>query len=433
MIPTLIPQAPARASRVERCRSCGDAGLREFLSLGATPVANALLRPAETELPDPSYPLAVGVCPTCALVQVTHELPAEAIFGADYPYFSSYSDQLVRHSRAHVEDLVSERGLGAASLVVEIASNDGYLLREFAPHGVPVLGVEPTPGPAAAAREAGVDTVEEFFGLGLGRRIRDGRGAADVVLANNVMAHVPDLNGFVAGLAALVADDGVVQVENPGVGYLLEHCAFDTIYHEHFCYFSTIAVQRLFARHGLTLLDVEHFPALHGGTLRWTAGRRGTTSERARRHLDEERAAGLDDPSAYAGFGRRVGQNQAELVDLLRSLRAQGATVAAYGAAAKGATLLNSSGIGANLIDFVVDRNPHKQGKLMPGARLPILAPETVAERRPDYLLLLAWNVASEVMDQQRAFAEDGGRFIVPVPRPRIVTGPGAPVPAQRR
>lgn len=409
------------ASPVTRCRSCGGEGLRQFLSLGSTPIANALLSPAGTGRPDPSFPLALVFCGDCSLVQLAHELPAEAIFGADYPYFSSYSDALVRHSSEHVDALVAERGLGRDSLVVELASNDGYLLRQFARHGVPTLGVEPTEGPAAAARDAGVDTVEEFFGEELGQRLRSERGAADVVLANNVMAHVPDLNGFVAGMAALVADDGVVQVENPCVGELLEHNEFDTIYHEHVCYFSTPAVQRLFARHGLRLLDVERFPDLHGGTLRWTAGKQGEPSARALAQLDGERAAGLDEFSAYRDFGEQVSRNQHELVELLHSLRAGGASIAAYGAAAKGATLLNSSGIGANTIDFVVDRNVHKQDKLMPGARVPILDPQAMLDRRPDYVLLLAWNFAEEIARQQKAYTDAGGRFIVPVPRPHVL------------
>lgn len=409
------------AARVTHCRSCGSEDLRAFLSLGSTPVANALLDPADTGRPDPSYPLAVGYCAGCSLVQLTHELPAEVIFGADYPYFSSFSDALVKHSGEHVDALVTQRGLTADSLVVELASNDGYLLRQFARHGVPTLGVEPTPGPAAAAREAGVDTVEEFFGETLGQKLREERGAADAILANNVMAHVPDLNGFVAGMAALVADDGVVQVENPCVGDLLEHNEFDTVYHEHFCYFSTLAVQRLFGRHGLTLLDVEHFPNLHGGTLRWTAGKHGEPSQRALAQLDKERAAGLDDFAAYSDFGEQVARNQRELVELLRSLRADGASIAAYGAAAKGATLLNSAGVGANTIGFVVDRNTHKQDKLMPGARIPILDPQALLDHRPDYVLVLAWNFAEEIVRQQQAYADGGGRFIVPVPRPRVL------------
>lgn len=409
-----------RATVVTHCRSCGEGGLLPFLSLGATPIANALVG-LDADDDEPRYPLEVGFCPACSLVQVTHELPAGVIFDADYAYFSSFSDMLVRHSAEHVDDLVAARDLGPGSFVVELASNDGYLLRRFGDHGVPVLGVEPTPGPAAAARAAGVPTREAFFGLALAEEIRRERGPADVVLANNVMAHVPELNDFVAGMAALVADDGIVQVENPGVRYLLEHNEFDTVYHEHFCYFSTIAVERLFRRHGLTLVDVEYFEHLHGGTLRWTAARQGTPSGAARRHLAEEHELGLDGFDAYRDFGAQVERTQTELRDLLVRLRSEGATVAAYGAAAKGATLLNSSGVDHRLVDFVVDRNVHKQGKAMPGARLPILDPAELLARQPDYVLLLAWNVRDEVMRQQADYRAAGGRFIVPVPTPTVV------------
>jgi SAM-dependent methyltransferase len=413
--------ATSGAAPVRSCRSCGAGGLRAFLSLGTTPIANALVDPADLAAPDPAYPLEVGFCASCALVQLTHELPAEVIFDADYPYFSSFSDMLVRHSAAHVDDLVADRSLDGGSFVVELASNDGYLLRRLVEHGVPVLGVEPTPGPAEAARRAGVPTMEAFFGAELGERLRRERGPADVVIANNVMAHVPDLNSFVAGMATLVAEDGIVQVENPGVRYLLERVAFDTVYHEHFCYFSTIAVERLFARHGLHLQDVELFPQLHGGTLRWTAGRRPHRSPAVDDHLAGEHALGLSGPDAYRDFGALVRRNQEQLRELLAALRAQGATIGAYGAAAKGATLLNSTGIGADVVEFVVDRNPHKQGKLMPGARIPILDPAALLERRPDYVLLLAWNVRDEVMRQQEEYRRGGGRFIVPVPRPEVL------------
>jgi hypothetical protein len=409
------------ATAVKSCRSCGEPGIREFLALGNTPIANALVLPENSGTPDPSYPLSVGFCGECSLVQLTHELPAEIIFGADYPYFSSFSDALVKHSAEHVDAVIDSRGLGAESFAVEIASNDGYLLQRFVERGVPVLGVEPTPGPAAAARDKGIPTRECFFGTEVAKEIVAERGHADVVIANNVMAHVPALNDFVGGLAALVAEDGIVQVENPGVRYLLEHNEFDTVYHEHFCYFSTIAVQKLFARHGLDLLDVEYFPNLHGGTLRWTAGKTGEQTEAAARFLREEQELGLGDWAAYEDFGTRVSQTQDELVALLRRLHDEGKTVAAYGAAAKGATLINSSGIGANLVSYVVDRNVHKQNKLVPGARLPILDPAELATRRPDYLLLLAWNFKDEIVAQQAAYAEAGGRFIVPVPRPEIV------------
>jgi len=409
------------AVRVRACRSCGSSALRSFLSLGATPIANALVDPLTAGDGDAGYPLEVGFCTSCALVQLVYELPAELIFGAEYPYFSSFSDMLVRHAAASVDALVVERGLGADSFVVELASNDGYLLQRFVEHGVPVLGIEPTPGPAEAARQIGVPTTEAFFDAELGARIRSERGPADVIIANNVMAHVPDLNSFVAGMAALVADDGIVSVENPGVRYLLEHVEFDTIYHEHFCYFSTLSVKRLFERHGLHLQDVRLFEDLHGGTLRWTGGKQPHASAAVEEHLGGDLALGLDCLTAYEDFGARVKTNQDELRELLGGLRSQGATIAAYGATAKGATLLNTTGIGADVIDFVVDRNPHKQGKLMPGVRLPILDPAALVERRPDYVLLLAWNLRDEVMAQQEDFRRGGGRFIVPVPRPEVV------------
>lgn len=417
------PQSvPANAaSIVTNCRACGAPGVSEFLSLGDTPIANALVDPSNAADADPAYPLAVGFCAECSLVQLTHELSATIIFGADYPYFSSFSDALVKHSTEHVDAVVEQRSLGKESFVVEIASNDGYLLRRFLEHEVPVLGVEPTRGPAAAAREAGVPTLEAFFGAELAAKILIERGPADVIIANNVMAHVPDLNSFVGGMAALVADDGIVQVENPGVRYMLEHVEFDTVYHEHFCYFSTIAVQKLFASHGLTLLDVEHFPDLHGGTLRWTAGKQGEPSAEAKRILDEELALGLDKAAAYENFGALVEQNRADLIDLLTRLRADGASIAAYGAAAKGATLLNYAGVDSNVIDFVADLNTHKQGKLMPGARIPVLDPKELLARQPDYVLLLAWNFKTEIMRQQAEYQQAGGKFIVPVPRPQIV------------
>jgi hypothetical protein len=423
----LIPEGPEQvdlantAKAVTACRSCGAAGPVEFLSLGSTPIANALVDPAGSALPEPSFPLAVGFCPECSLVQLTHELPAEVIFGADYPYFSSFSDALVRHSAEHVDALVEQRSLGRDSFVVEIASNDGYLLKRFLHHGVPVQGVEPTPGPAEAARVSGVPTLEKFFDADVAVRLVAERGHADVVIANNVMAHVPDLNGFVEGMALLAGDTGIVQVENPGLRYLLEHVEFDTVYHEHFSYFSTIAVQRLFARHGLQLTHVELFPQLHGGTLRWTASRNGTPSAEATRFLNEEHQLGLHELSAYEDFGAQVERNQAELTALLRRLRAEGASIAAYGAAAKGATLLNSTGIGANIIEFVVDLNTHKQGKLIPGARIPVLDPSALLERLPDYVVLLAWNFGEEIMRQQESYRQAGGRFILPVPRAGIV------------
>jgi SAM-dependent methyltransferase len=413
----------AAATEVTTCRSCGGQRPTPFLSLGETPIANRLVRADALDAVDPSFPLAVGFCEGCALVQLTHVLPADEIFDEDYPYFSSFSDMLVRHAEKQVIDLIESRNLGPDSLVVEVASNDGYLLRAFVERGIPVLGIEPTPGPAAAAREVGVPTREEFFGADLARQLVAEGLRADVILANNVMAHVPDLNSFVEGFSILLKDDGLVSVENPGVGALLAHTEFDTVYHEHFCYFSTIAVDALMRRHDLALVSVTEFPELHGGTLRWRMAPAGSAEpdESVARVLAGERAAGLGSFERFGTFGAEVGELQTELRTLVRDLKAQGRTIAAYGAAAKGATLLNSTGIANDVIDFVVDRNVHKQGKYMPGVRIPILPPEVLLERQPDYLLLLAWNVKNEIVAQQSEYARRGGSFIVPVPRPVVL------------
>jgi len=408
------------ASRVESCRLCEGPPPISFLNLGTTPIANALLGPADLDRMEPTFPLEVGFCPSCSLVQLTHELPAHVIFNDAYPYFSSFSDALCRHAREHALELIVERGLNADSLVIEVASNDGYLLRNFVEVGIPVLGIEPTAGPAAAARAINIPTIEAFFTAELARDLaREGR-KADVIIANNVMAHVPDLNGFVEGFAQILSDDGVIYIENPYVRDLVEHVEFDTVYHEHFCYFSCAAVNELMHRHGLFLNDLEYFPDLHGGTLRWEVGPKEMPTPGLLDYLRSEEESGLTRFENYAAFGDRVATTQKALVDLLSNLRADGAEIAAYGAAAKGATLLNSSGIDSTLISYVVDRNPHKQGHWMPGARLPILDPSVLLERQPDYLLLLAWNFKDEIVAQQAEFQRRGGRFIVPVPEPRI-------------
>lgn len=406
-------------SRVTRCRSCERTDLRPVVSLGETPIANALVDPAEAPAEDERFPLGIVFCADCCLVQLGYALPADALFDQEYPYFSSFSDDFVAHAARHVDDLIATRGLGSDALVVEVASNDGYLLRNFAVSGVQILGVDPAPGPAAAAERAGVPTIVGFFGSELARSIRDERGAADVVIANNVMAHVPDLNDFVGGLAVLVADDGVITVENPYVRELVEHVEFDTIYHEHYCYFSCSSVDALMARHGLHLNDVEYFPNLHGGSLRWHIGKRSDRTSRCQRYLDDEVASGMTSYEYYERFAERVTECQNALRELLDDLAARGRTVAAYGAAAKGATLLNSTGVTTDRIAFVVDRNVHKQGLMMPGCRLPIRPVEALLEERPDDVLLLAWNFADEIVAQQHAYAEAGGRFWVPVPMPR--------------
>jgi hypothetical protein len=408
-------------SDVIGCRSCGAVGLKPFLSLGAMPLADAILTFADLGRPEPVFPLDVAFCAECSLVQILEEVPPEQLFVDNYLYFSSFSDHLLAHARDHALSLVERRGLGPGSLVVELASNDGYLLRNFVERGISVLGVDPAPDQAAAARRAGVPTLAEFFGTELASRIVAEHGRADVIIANNVMAHVPRLNDFVAGMALLVADDGLVTVENPYVRDLVDHGEFDTIYHEHFCYYSCTAVDHLARRHGLHLNHVEYFADLHGGTLRWHLGRREDVGESVRRYLTEEATTGLTGFDYYADFGVRVERIRADLLALLRSLRADGHRIAAYGAAAKGSTLVNYAGIGTDLIDFVVDRNVHKQGRFMPGVHIPIMAPETLLTSQPDYVLLLAWNFAEEIMAQQAEYIQRGGRFIVPVPSPRIM------------
>jgi len=404
------------------CRACGATGLVEVLDLGSTPVANALVPADRLDTVDPTYPLALAVCERCALAQLTESLPGEALFDADYPYFSSFAPAVVEHARRHVEALVASRALGPESLVLEVASNDGYLLQHARAHGVRVLGVDPSAGPAAAAEAAGIPTICDFLTPELAHRIVGEHGPADVVVANNVAAHVPDLDGFVEALSICVADDGVVTVENPWVRDLVQRTEFDTIYHEHHSYLSCTAVSRVAARHGLHLVDVEHFPELHGGTLRWTLAKHGEPTAAVADHLAQEDELGIGTAAFFAGLAERTRAVQRDLRSLLTGLRSEGATVAAYGAAAKGVTMLVTSGIGADLVDYVVDRSPHKQGMHLPGARIPVEPVEVLLERRPDFVLVLAWNFVAEIARQQRDYLEAGGRFIVPVPRPRVLT-----------
>jgi SAM-dependent methyltransferase len=407
--------------RGHACRSCGAGPLQVFLSLGDMPLPDALLREDRLHGPEPRFPLEVAFCSSCSLVQILEDVPPEQLFVENYLYFSSFSEGLLRHSRAHAARLIEERALGERSLVVEIASNDGYMLRNFVERGIPVLGIDPAPTQAEAAEAVGVPTLREFFGADLARRLRDAGHRADVVIANNVMAHTPDLNSLVAGMKVLLADDGVATIENTYVRDLIDRCEFDTIYHEHFCYFSVTAVERLARRHGLWLNRVEHFPELQGGTLRWHLAPRPDPHPSVEEYLRAEAEAGVTDFAYYAQFAARVENVRHNLRALLARLRGDGARVAAYGAAAKGSTLVNYCGIGPELVEFVVDRNEHKQGLFMPGTHLSIRHPEALLEEQPDYVLLLAWNYRDEVLAQQEEYRRRGGRFIVPVPTPEIL------------
>ena len=404
------------------CRLCGTALLDPVLSLGRTPLANSLLTDADLEHEEPAFPLDLAFCAHCSLVQITETIPPQDLF-TEYLYFSSYSDTMLVHAATLARRLVGERKLGPESLVIEIASNDGYLLGNYARAGIPVLGIEPARNVARAAIERGVPTMCEFFSEVLGRQLgADGR-RADVVHANNVLAHVPDLNGFMEGLASILKADGVAVIEVPYVKDMLDRIEFDTIYHEHLCYFSATALDVLTERHGLRLKHVERL-AIHGGSLRLFVTRdeaAGAATPAVQTLLAEEHGWGVRSLAPYRRFAAAVRTVTRDLVDLLTRLRHEGKRVAAYGAAAKGSTLLNFAGIGGDLIQFVVDRSPHKQGRYMPGVHLPISPPGRLLEDRPDYVLLLTWNFADEILAQQREYRQLGGRFIVPLPELTIV------------
>jgi len=403
------------------CRNCGSDRLEPILSLGPMPLANALLTSDQLDQPEPHYPLELASCGVCRLIQITESVPPETMF-REYAYFSSVSDAFVEHARQVANRLAAERGLDGSSLVLEVASNDGYLLQHYARAGIPVLGIDPARNIAEAATVRGIPTMPEFFGLELARQLRSEGRLADVVHANNVLAHVPDLHGVVTGIAHILKPGGIAVIETPYVRDMVERLEFDTIYHEHLFYFSLSAMRDVFARDGLAIVDVERIP-MHGGSLRVFATHDGAaeTTLAVDALLAEEAELGVSTAAYYRDFAERVDTLRVELKGLLAELKADGHRIAAYGAAAKGAILLNAFGIGRETIAFVADRSPHKQERYMPGVHLPIAPPERLLQEMPEETLLLAWNFADEILAQQASYRQRGGRFIIPIPKPIVV------------
>lgn len=406
-------------SQPTACRSCGYGDLQSILSLGRTPLANALLSEDQLGEPEETYPLELAFCSQCTLVQLTESISPEKLF-REYVYFSSFSETMLAHAEALVSALIGFKHLDAQSLVVEVASNDGYLLQCYQRAGVPVLGIEPATNIARVAEQRGIPTVCDFFSEALAERLRGDKYQADVIHANNVLAHVPDLNGFVRGLRDLLKPDGVVVVEVPYVYEMITHCEFDTVYHEHLSYFSLTALHELFARNDLTIQGVERLD-IHGGTLRLYAGHAIEQGESVTELLSDEKRRGLANVDFYKNFGERVAWLRDELVSLVHELKANGFSIAAYGASAKGTTLLNYCGLGREVLDYVVDRSTVKQGHYTPGTHLKIYPPEKLLADVPDYVLLLTWNFAGEIYEQQVEYRKRGGRFIVPVPFVQVV------------
>jgi SAM-dependent methyltransferase len=404
------------------CRFCATPLKHEFVNLGLSPIANAFIEPEEVGNIEPFYPLHVFVCSTCFLVQLEEFESPDEIF-SDYVYFSSYSDSWLAHARKFVEGAAHRFGLDSNSLVIEVASNDGYLLQYFKERGVPVLGVEPASNVANVAIAAGIDTIDEFFGVTLAERIRDEGRTCDLLVGNNVLAHVPDINDFVGGLKIVLSENGVLSMEFPHLLKLIQETQFDTIYHEHFSYLSLLAVQKIFEHHGLIIFDVEELTT-HGGSLRVFAqhpnGPRKTT-DNVSKVLDDEREAGFDTLQGYDNFSEKVMRVKDDLLAFLESAENSDKTVVGYGAPAKGNTLLNFCGVGPNAIEYTVDRSPHKQGKLLPGTHIPVHSPEQIAATKPDYVLILPWNLQEEIVQQLSHLEEWGGKCVVPIPELRVL------------
>jgi hypothetical protein len=416
---TVLSDVPAIRDHSAVCRFCGAKLRHTFLDLGMSPLCQTQIRPEDLNRGESFYPLHVWLCMDCYLVQLEEYVSPAVIFSDQYPYFSSFADSWVEHARRYAGKMMAEQGIDASSLVVELASNDGYLLQHFMARGVRCLGVEPTGSTARAAIAKGIPTITEFFGTQLAGRLRDSDGPADLVLGNNVLAHVPDLNDFVAGVRSLLAPAGFCTFEFPHLMRLIEFNQFDTIYHEHFSYFSFTTVCRVFDAHGLTMFDVEELPT-HGGSLRIYAQPADTglrpVQTRVTELLAREVQEGVRDLAMYGRFEGRVHATKRGLLKFLIDAKQAGKQIVGYGAPGKGNTLLNYCGIGTDFLDYTVDRNPMKQGTYTPGTRIPIHDPGMIARTRPDYVLVLPWNLREEIERKMSMIRDWGGRFIVPIP-----------------
>lgn len=406
-----------------KCRFCGEPLKYLFISLGSAPLSNAYLTASELNCKERYFPLDVYVCDKCFLVQLDEYQSPEDIF-SDYAYFSSYSDAWLRHSREYVEKMISLFSLGKNSHVIEVASNDGYLLQYFVQRGIPVLGIEPAKNVAAAARQKGIATETVFLGTETAKLLARERGCADLLLGNNVLAHVPKLNDFVDALKILLKPSGIITMEFPHLMKLIDNNQFDTIYHEHFSYFSFLTVEKIFTAHGLTIFDVEELPT-HGGSLRIYVKHQENKQREVSLNVHDlkrrEIEAGYASIDRYLNFKQRVEVIRREILAFLDSAKKAGKVVVGYGAPAKGNTLLNYCGIGTEFVRYVVDKNPHKQGRYLPGSRIPINAPDKIDETKPDYVLILPWNIKGEIMEQMSVIRKWDGKFVVPIPNVRVI------------
>ncbi|MFC1639655.1 methyltransferase domain-containing protein [Gemmatimonadota bacterium] len=406
-----------------RCRFCGEKLETTLVDLGMSPLCESYLEPSQLNDMEPFYPLHVFVCQSCLLVQLDEYVDPEHIF-SEYAYFSSFSDTWLRHAEDYVAMMIDRFALGSDSRIVELASNDGYLLQYFVHAGIPVLGVEPAKNIAKVAIDKGIDTMTEFFGKDLARTLASEGKMADVLLGNNVLAQIPDINDFVGGMQLLLKETGVITMEFPHLVCLMKENQFDTIYHEHFSYFSLIAVSKIFAAHGLTIFDVEKL-STHGGSLRIFACHDGNVaypiSAAVADLMAEEESFGLVDFSAYSTFAEQVRTSKRKILKFLINEKEKGKVIVGYGAPGKGNTLLNYCGIRTDFVDYTVDRNPYKQGKFLPGTHIPICGPDMIMETKPDFVLILPWNFKDEIIEQISYIREWGGRFVVPIPEVRVI------------